>query len=61
MNEFPPVIDGMYVAFCDILGFSDLTTSHFDQTLKLYGDFGDFLLNFPYQMSNLQFILIQSS
>jgi hypothetical protein len=46
MNEFPPVIDGMYVAFCDILGFSDLTTSHFDQTLKLYGDFGDFFTEF---------------
>jgi hypothetical protein len=49
MGELPPATDGMYVAYCDILGFSDLTTSRFDETLKLYSDFGDLITGFAQQ------------
>jgi hypothetical protein len=40
MDDSPVVIDGMYVAFCDILGFSELTISRFEATLSLYQAFG---------------------
>jgi hypothetical protein len=46
MGELPPVTDEMYVAYCDILGFSDLTTSRFDEALKLYNDFGELITGF---------------
>jgi hypothetical protein len=46
MDEIPTIIDGMYVAYCDILGFSELTTSHFDETMKLYREFGDLITGF---------------
>jgi len=49
IEKLPPVTDGMYVAFCDILGFSDLTTSQFDETLRLYSDFGNLITEFPQQ------------
>jgi hypothetical protein len=46
MSESPLATDGMYVAYCDILGFSELTTSHFDATLKLYSELGDVITGF---------------
>jgi hypothetical protein len=36
MDELPTTTDGMYIAYCDILGFSDLTTSRFEEAVKLY-------------------------
>ena len=49
MGGLPLVTDGMYVAYCDILGFSDLTTSRFDETLEFYSDFGRLITEFEQQ------------
>lgn len=49
MDELPPVTDGMYVAYCDILGFSDLTVSDFDGTLRFYSEFGQVITDFAQQ------------
>lgn len=46
MDKLPPVTDGTYVAYCDILGFSEFTTSHFDETVKIYSDFAKVITDF---------------
>jgi hypothetical protein len=33
-------VSTLYVAYCDILGFSDRILTDFDNTLKTYRDFG---------------------
>ena len=34
-------VDTRYVAYCDILGFSNRILTDFDRTLELYKQFGD--------------------
>jgi hypothetical protein len=38
-----------YVAFCDILGFSNRITTEFEQTLDTYRKFGELLADFSFQ------------
>ena len=45
----PKTNDVQYVAFCDILGFSDKILTDFDQTLKVYSEFAKLLAGFEFQ------------
>lgn len=40
-------IKNKYVAFCDILGFSDLVTTRFEETVKIYKEFKSQSKKFP--------------
>jgi hypothetical protein len=40
-------VDSRYVAFCDILGFSNRILADFDKTLEVYKDFGQTMSEFP--------------
>ncbi len=45
--EFHNIVENRYVAFCDILGFSDKILNHFEETLKVYKDFCQFVSKIP--------------
>lgn len=40
-------VENKYVAFCDILGFSDAVTNRFDEVIELYAKFKEKLAGYP--------------
>jgi hypothetical protein len=42
-------VDTRYVAYCDILGFSNRILTDFDRTLELYRQFGDLISGFTFR------------
>lgn len=46
--------DSRYVAFCDILGFSNRILTDFDKTLKAYREFGDLVSKNEFPVAEVQ-------